>query len=186
MYLIYRYFCWINKRSICKCKRYSHFFSRNVSVHAIFNDQSFNNMLTNDIVSFEQLGLGFKKTCANREGLYDKQCNIDLHHPAHPDTGCFGCWPIKKCASNAQNCKSWGAVNWFSAGCWCKKALFYFVAQFLGRRFTWNDKSYLIWKIIIKIKNVIGTLRVNIPHFFSGSYTNFPYSVNALENANAN
>ena len=39
-----------------KCKSYSHFFSKNISVYAIFNDQSFNDTLTNDIVSFEQLG----------------------------------------------------------------------------------------------------------------------------------
>ena len=32
------------------------FFSKNSSIYAIFNDQSFNDMLTNDIVSFEQLG----------------------------------------------------------------------------------------------------------------------------------
>ena len=32
------------------------FFSKNISIYAIFNDQSFNDMLTNDIVSFEQLG----------------------------------------------------------------------------------------------------------------------------------
>ena len=32
--------------------------SKNISVYAIFNDQSFNNTLTNDIVSFEQLGPG--------------------------------------------------------------------------------------------------------------------------------
>ena len=44
--------------SFCKCKSYSHFFSKNISVHAIFNDQSFNDKLTNDIVSFEQLGPG--------------------------------------------------------------------------------------------------------------------------------
>ena len=31
------------------------FFSKNISVYAIFIDQSFNNMF-NDIVSFEQLG----------------------------------------------------------------------------------------------------------------------------------
>ena len=37
-------------------KSYSHFFSKNISVYAIFNDQSFNDTLTNDIVSFEQLG----------------------------------------------------------------------------------------------------------------------------------
>ena len=43
-----------------KCKSYSHFFSKNIRVYTIFNDQSFNNicMLDNDIVSFEQLGPG--------------------------------------------------------------------------------------------------------------------------------
>ena len=34
------------------------FFSKNISIYAIFDDQRFNNMLTNDIVSFEQLGSG--------------------------------------------------------------------------------------------------------------------------------
>ena len=34
------------------------FFNKNISIYAIFNDQSFNDMLTNDIVSFEQLGPG--------------------------------------------------------------------------------------------------------------------------------
>ena len=34
------------------------FFSKNISVYAIFNDQSFNDTLTNDIVSFEKLGPG--------------------------------------------------------------------------------------------------------------------------------
>ena len=38
-----------------KCE-YSHFFSKSISVYAIFNDQSFNDTLTNGIVSFEQLG----------------------------------------------------------------------------------------------------------------------------------
>ena len=42
--------------SFCKCKSYSHFFSKNNSIYAVFNDQSFNDTLTNDIVSFEQLG----------------------------------------------------------------------------------------------------------------------------------
>ena len=32
--------------------------SKNISIYAIFNDQSFKNTLTNDIVSFEQLGPG--------------------------------------------------------------------------------------------------------------------------------
>ena len=35
---------------------YSHFFSKNISVYALFNDQSFNDILTNNIISFEQLG----------------------------------------------------------------------------------------------------------------------------------
>ena len=34
------------------------FFIKNISVYAVFNDQSFNDMLTNGIVSFEQLGSG--------------------------------------------------------------------------------------------------------------------------------
>ena len=32
------------------------FFRKIISMYALFNDQSFNNTLTNDIVSFEQLG----------------------------------------------------------------------------------------------------------------------------------
>ena len=32
------------------------FFSKNISVYVIFNDQNFNDTLTNDIISFEQLG----------------------------------------------------------------------------------------------------------------------------------
>ena len=34
------------------------FFSKNISIYAIFNDQSFNDTLTNVIVSFEQQGSG--------------------------------------------------------------------------------------------------------------------------------
>ena len=34
----------------------SHFLAKKNSVYAIFNDQSFNGTLTNDIVGFEQLG----------------------------------------------------------------------------------------------------------------------------------
>ena len=34
------------------------FFSKNISAYAMFNDQSFNNLLTKDIVCFEQLGPG--------------------------------------------------------------------------------------------------------------------------------
>ena len=41
-----------------KCKSYSHFFSKSISVYAIFDDQSFNDTLIDDIVSFEQLSPG--------------------------------------------------------------------------------------------------------------------------------
>ena len=38
----------------CKiCKSYSLFFSKTICVYAIFNDQNLNDMLTNDIVSFD-------------------------------------------------------------------------------------------------------------------------------------
>ena len=46
-----------NVSSFCKCKSYSHLFSRTISIYAVFNNQSFNDTLTNDIVSIEQLGL---------------------------------------------------------------------------------------------------------------------------------
>ena len=46
---------------LLKKYEYSHFFSKNISLHAIFNDQNFNDTLNNDIVSFEQLGPGFRK-----------------------------------------------------------------------------------------------------------------------------
>ena len=45
-----------NVSSFCICKSYSHFFSKNISIYAIFNDQSLNDTLTNDIVSFKELG----------------------------------------------------------------------------------------------------------------------------------
>ena len=38
------------------------FFSKNISIYAIFNDQSLNDTLTNDIVSFEQLGPDYLDT----------------------------------------------------------------------------------------------------------------------------
>ena len=41
------------------CKSYLHFFSKNISLYGIFNNQSYD-MLTNDIVSFEQLGPDIK------------------------------------------------------------------------------------------------------------------------------
>ena len=41
-----------------KCEKLLHFFSKNNSLYAVFNDQSFNDTLTNDIVCFEQMGPG--------------------------------------------------------------------------------------------------------------------------------
>ena len=42
-----------------KCKSCSHFFSKNISVPAVFNGQSYIDTLTNNIISFEQLGPDF-------------------------------------------------------------------------------------------------------------------------------
>ena len=39
------------KKMSSLCRSYSHFFCKNISVYAIFNDQSFNNTLADDIVS---------------------------------------------------------------------------------------------------------------------------------------
>ena len=41
------------------------FFSKNISVYAIFNDQSFNDTFTKDIVSFEQLDPGWWVNCVD-------------------------------------------------------------------------------------------------------------------------
>ena len=61
--LTLQYYCWKIVSRFCKCKSYSHFFSKNISVYAIFNDQNFNDTLTNDIVSFEQLGPDLYQIC---------------------------------------------------------------------------------------------------------------------------
>ena len=46
-----------NVSSFCKCKSYSHFFSANILAYTPYlMIKVFNDMLTNDIVSFEQLG----------------------------------------------------------------------------------------------------------------------------------
>ena len=38
---------------------YLHFYSKNIRVYTIFNDKSFKDKLTNNIVSFEQQGPGY-------------------------------------------------------------------------------------------------------------------------------
>ena len=72
--------------SFCKCKSYTHFFQQKlISIYAIFNDQSFNDTLTNDIVSLEQLGPGYLGSrlysfCERFAGIYIliKSTKIDL------------------------------------------------------------------------------------------------------------
>ena len=53
------------------------FFSKNISIYAIFNDQSFNDTLTNDTISFEQLCLGdFNRL--NMVGFHEKVRNFNI------------------------------------------------------------------------------------------------------------
>ena len=40
----------------CSKQKLLTFFSKNINVHAMFNERGFNDMLTNDFVGFEQLG----------------------------------------------------------------------------------------------------------------------------------
>ena len=48
-------------------------FSKNISIYAIFNDQNFNDTLTSDIVSFEQLGPGLLLlACAVKQASHDR------------------------------------------------------------------------------------------------------------------
>ena len=74
-----------NVSSFCKCKSYSHFFSKNSSVYVIFNYQSFNDTLTNNIISFEHLGLDFcqRTTEPQCEKKYHLICvsNKDSNQP---------------------------------------------------------------------------------------------------------
>ena len=59
MYNIYFTGIFAKKMWVANAKAtYIFFFSINISIYAIFNDQSFNGMLTNGIVIFEQMGPG--------------------------------------------------------------------------------------------------------------------------------
>ena len=84
-----------NVSSFCKCKSYSHFFSKNISIYAIFNDQSFNDTLTNNIVSFEQMGPEyFSQMSRNvRKHLLTCAANKYSYQPGHPRSLIsFYCW----------------------------------------------------------------------------------------------
>ena len=45
-----------------KCESYSQFSAKILVYMPYFNYQNFNDTLTNDVISFEQLGPGFQKT----------------------------------------------------------------------------------------------------------------------------
>ena len=71
-------------------------FSKNISVSAIFNDQSFNDMLTKDIISFEKLGpecwvwsgsgcfdthhVGFRYCIRSNYCTYPYKCTVKHFH----------------------------------------------------------------------------------------------------------
>ena len=59
--------------SFCKSR-----FSKNINVYAIFNEQSFNDSLIKDIISFEQLGpdvhLGNSSHLAHLHSLISHSC----------------------------------------------------------------------------------------------------------------
>ena len=46
----------ISNSQVFLLKKCEYLSSQNMSVYAIFNDQNFNDTLTNNIISFEQLG----------------------------------------------------------------------------------------------------------------------------------
>ena len=58
IYNILIFFCWKNVSSFCKS--YSHFFSKKFQHICVSLNVNFNESLTNDIVSFEQLGPDLK------------------------------------------------------------------------------------------------------------------------------
>ena len=60
---------------LLQMQSYSHFFSKNINLYAIFNDQSINDMLSNDMVSFEQLG-------PDNYNVFEPQ-REDSNQPAH-------------------------------------------------------------------------------------------------------
>ena len=73
-----------NVSSLCECKSYSCFFSAKILAYMpIFNDQSFKDTLTNDIVSFEQLGpdhrKGYQVTAVVRNLV-----SLSVHESVHP------------------------------------------------------------------------------------------------------
>ena len=81
-----------NVCSFCICKSYSHFFCKNIWVYAIFNNQSFNDTLTNDIASFEQPDPGCLHTCFGVDYLQSRDC-LQYCHSIHTQKFPRGCCP---------------------------------------------------------------------------------------------
>ena len=88
-------------RSFCKSKSYSQFFSKNISKHAIFNNQSFNDTLTNDIGRFKKL---FE--CQRGEEL-ERKTGADVSRTSH---GCN----IDQCC-NFTNSAEFRSPCWYHA-----------------------------------------------------------------------
>ena len=63
--------------SFCIRKNYLHFFSKNISIYAIFDDQSFNDTLTKDIVSIEHLG-------PESQRIVEKECAAQNNSDINP------------------------------------------------------------------------------------------------------
>ena len=115
----------------------SHFFSKNISIYAIFNDQSFNNTLTNNIVSFEQLGAEFYFSCA----LCPQYHFFTISKP-YPLSGSFRCmriwlvirrFGVRSLLGLATFCSGnwWWHIFYksFSPFCWFKKGIYQFLAK---------------------------------------------------------
>ena len=58
-----------------------HFFGKNISIYAILNNQSFNDMLTNDIISFKQLNPDILHTKVSHKVAYAKSAGPDQTAP---------------------------------------------------------------------------------------------------------
>ena len=88
-----------NVSSFCKCKSYSHFFTKNISLYAIFNDQSFNDTLINNIVSFEQLGPDLDLTiCGSLWVSWNGKCICTYLWPSADWTCC--------CTNSSTSCRT--------------------------------------------------------------------------------
>ena len=85
------------------------FFSKNISVYARFNDQSFNNTLTNDIVSFEQLGPDDFLCSYSKQ--FPKYTNLLIYSAELPELYIWTTSSIKVDKKHLRNSKKFGTIN---------------------------------------------------------------------------